>query len=340
MARVLVTGATGFVGSYLVDALTERGDDVVCLTRPTSNTAHLKKHDVRLVHGDINDLDSIKAAAAGVEIVYHVAALVSALSKEAFFRVNSEGTRLVAEACAAQPNPPVLLYVSSLAASRPATNGELICESDSCRPTSDYGQSKRSGELAVAALADRVPVTIIRPPIVFGGRDPSTAKLFAPIGRFGVYFVPGWRHGRRYSLIHSAELVNAMILAATRGQRIDVSDAEMDSFRGGCYFVAFDEQPTMAELGSLIARSFGRRFVPKFPVPDLWVKSLGRFNQLACRLRNSSPALGIDRVRDLTAGSWVCSNNKIKSELGYSLVATLPERLRETAEWFKNEGWR
>lgn len=340
MARVLVTGATGFVGSYLVDALVERGDEVVCLTRPTSNVARLKNHGVQQVQGDINDLDSLKTAVAGTDIVYHVAALVSALSKEAFFRVNREGTRLVAEACAAQANPPVLLYVSSLAAAKPAENGELVSESDSCRPVSDYGLSKRGGELAAAEFADRVPITIIRPPIVFGGRDSSTAKLFAPVGRFGVHFVPGWRHGRRYSLIHSAELVNAMILAATRGQRVDVADAEADSFRQGCYFVAFDEQPTMAELGSLIASSFGRRFVAKFPVPDMWVRFLGRFNQFACKLRKRSPALGSDRVRDLTAGSWVCSNNRIKSELGYSFQATLPERLRETADWFKNEGWR
>ena len=196
-----------------------------------------------------------------------------------------------------------------------------------------------TGELAAASFADRLPVTIVRPPIVFGGRDTSTWKLFAPIKRFGVHFVPGYRHRRKYSIVHSIDLVDAMILAANRGTRLDAADADSDSFRQGCYFAAFDEQLTLAELGNLIGEAFGRRFVAKIPVPDSMVKLLGGLSELICQVRKKPHIFGRDKARDVTAGSWTCCPAKIRQEVGFSPAATLPDRLRETVAWFRKEGW-
>jgi nucleoside-diphosphate-sugar epimerase len=338
MARVLVTGATGFIGGYLVESLLERGDEVVCFTRASSVTERLASLDVQIVQGDLDDTESLKSAVVNVDIVFHLAALVAALSERKFMRINADATGRLTAACAAQPNPPVLLMVSSLAVAGAAIDGVAVQESDACRPVSNYGHSKRAGELAAAEFADRVPLTIVRPPIVFGGRDRSTWNLFAPISRFGVHFVPGYRHRRLYSLIHCSDLVNAIVLTADGGRRVDVADAGGDSFRQGCYFAAFDDQPTFAEFGNLIGQAFGRRFVAKFPLPDTIVKCIGGFNELVCQARKKPHVFGIDKTRDVAAGSWICSTEKIKSELGFA-AEPLTDRLSETAEWFRAAGW-
>src|SRR5690349_4385628 len=126
MARVLVTGATGFVGGHLVDALLERGDDVVCLTRSTANLTWLNRHPVEQIRGDLSDDRALRAAVEKVDVVYHVAGLIRALSEADFMEANAVGTRRLAEACATQANPPVFVYVSSLAAAGATSNNNPL----------------------------------------------------------------------------------------------------------------------------------------------------------------------------------------------------------------------
>lgn len=221
MAKVLVTGASGFIGSHLASALVARGDEVTCLVRKTSQIKGLNGLGVQLVYGDVTQPESLLSAVAGQETVYHLAGITLALTKRQFFRVNQEGIRNIARACAAQPGPPVLLVVSSLAAAGPALDGRPKIESDPSQPVSAYGRSKRAGEQEAELFADRVPTTIVRPPIVFGERDHLGLPLFRSVDKFGIHFVPG-RGRHRYSLIHVADLAELIILVAQRGKHCAV----------------------------------------------------------------------------------------------------------------------
>ena len=115
--NVLVTGATGFVGGHLVDCLLEHGDHVTALVRSATRAAPLAARGVRLASGDLDDTAAISAAVRDCRVVYHVAALTGAGSEGALMVANRDGTRHVAEACAAQPDPPRFVFVSSM---RPA----------------------------------------------------------------------------------------------------------------------------------------------------------------------------------------------------------------------------
>ena len=330
MARALVTGATGFIGSHLVDALLAQGDEVVCLVRANAQLARIEGMPIELARGDLSDASALEAAVAGVDVVYHVAGQIRALSLEAFMEANAAGTRRLAEACGLRETPPTLVFVSSLAAAGPAVAGRARVETDACQPVSHYGQSKRAAELALTALADRLPISIIRPPIVFGTRDPSTKSWFQSVDRFRMHFVPGYRHRRRYSLVHSTDLVQALLAVAARGARLEIADARTESFQQGCYFVAGDEQPTYAEFGQLMGEACGHRHIAKIPLPDMLTTVLAGANELISQALRKPTIFNQDKAREIKAGHWTCSAAKLKSELRFTIGA-LVDRLRETA---------
>lgn len=339
MADVLVTGASGFIGFHLVQAALARGDRVTCLVRKTSAIERLASLGVRTVCGDVTDRESLRAAVAGKAVVYQVAGCTKALHVRQFYQVNTEGPRNVAEACARQPNPPVLVLVSSLAAAGPSIGNRPRVETDPLCPVSHYGRSKKAGESAVRQFADRVPITILRPPIVLGEWDRQGLSLFQTVNRVGIHLVAGWRP-RRYSLVHAADLAGALMLAAQRGARL--APPGCTDPRGaarGVYFVAAEEHVTYGQLGRLVGEALGRRRVWNLPLSMGCVWAIACGVDLMGQLLGRPLYLNLDKAREVTAGSWTCSPQAAIDELGFSVGAPLRERLRQTAQWYREAGW-
>lgn len=334
MGHYFVTGANGFIGSHLVDELLAKGHSVACLVRQPERAVEFRQRPVRIIKGDVLDNTCLQDGVEGCDGVFHLAGRVKALRQATMFETNVEGTRNVVSACARQSNSPTLVVVSSLAAAGPSTVKRPLRESDPCRPVSVYGKTKRGGELAAAEKADRVPTTIVRPPIVFGSRDQGMLSVFKPINRTRVHMLPGYRRNL-YSLIHAKDLSQALLLVSQKGERIDPADFETNSFRRGCYFASRDEQLTYAQLGTLVSRSLDRDFVLNVPVPKWSVWLSAGVNEGVSKLRGEPHVFSIDKAREATAGSWTCSNEKIKSELGFEPQASLDERMREAATWYR-----
>ncbi len=218
---VLVTGASGFIGHHLVRRLIELGYHVSCLVRATSCIDELRSVGAKFVTGDVTDCASIRRALAESQagIVFHLAGLTKALHRDDFLHVNAGGVESVAVACSDRTDKPVLVVVSSLAAAGPCIIGKPLVESDTPKPVSAYGRSKLAGEQAAAKYAEVVPISIVRPPIVFGPGDRGMLEMFKPIARWGIHIVPG-RGERCFSLIHVADLVEGLILVAEKGERL------------------------------------------------------------------------------------------------------------------------
>ena len=337
MGRILVTGGSGFIGWHLVRALAERGERVRCLVRSTSNVDRIRPLGVGLVQGDLRDRAALAEAVADCQVVYHLAGCTKAFHPKTLFDLNETAVRRLAEACAEQPSPPVLVAVSSLAAAGPAIDGRLRTEADPAEPVSTYGKSKRAGEVVLEQRAGDLPITIVRPPIVVGEGDLAGLEIFRPIARFGLHVVPGWGQ-ECFSLIHAADLAEGLILAAETGRRLPLPGAEGVPPGEGYYFLASDDHPTYADLGRMIGPALGRR-VRVVPTPPRTIWLVAAMSELGGRLRGQAPPLNFDKARDARAGSWICSPRKAREELGFSVGVSLEERLRQTAAWYRKQGW-
>jgi nucleoside-diphosphate-sugar epimerase len=346
MARVLVTGATGFIGAHLVRRLRAHGDQVTCLVRPTSNRAMLESLGVNFALGDVTDADSVTEAVGDHEIVYHLAGLTMALRRAELQRVNVGGMRNVVQACARSARPPVLVAVSSIAAAGPARGyGAPLDEREAPAPISHYGRSKLAGERILAEFADRVPITIVRPPIVYGEGDRASLPLFAGIHRVGVHLSPGLR-ARPFSFVHAADLSEALVLAATRGQRLRSADdatpaanarGEVDA--RGIYFAAGEEIVSYGEFGRRIGQALGRPRTLVIPIMAVTVWSVALGSEFVAQARRRPMIFNLDKAREALAGAWVCSTEALHRDTGFRPLKPLDERLAQTAEWYAREGW-
>ena len=337
MSSCLITGASGFVGSNLARLLRSEGWNVRCLVRAASRLDQIESLGCEIIRGSLDDVASLKAAVAGVEVVFHLAGRTAALRATEFVRDNVDGTRLLAEACAAQPNPPVLMMVSSLAAGGPGTLKAPRRETDPERPVSAYGRSKLAAEQAAIAASGKAPVSIVRPPMVFGQADRASLQIFRGMQFLPVHPTPGMRRFA-VSLIHVRDLCDALLRVATRGERVQSVSGDEPEHSRGKYYVAADRNITYGELGQLASRAAGWAVATlPLPTPIFWLA--GSLGEILGRVRKRPAVLNFDKVREATAAGWVCSDEKIRTGLGYQPGATLEQRFAETVAWYREHGW-
>jgi nucleoside-diphosphate-sugar epimerase len=334
MTHALVTGATGFVGHHLVKRLTNRGVDVSCLVRENSQRSALEELGASFVVGDVTDPESLPGALADVDVIYHVAGVTKCLDMREMSRVNEEGVRNIAKACGALARPPVLVVVSSLAAAGPSSGAAPKRESDTAEPLSIYGRSKRAGELAANEFADRVPTTIVRPPIVLGEEDSSGFQLFSMLRKFRFHLVPGFQP-HSFSVIHGDDLAQALMVAAEKGKRLTTDPSDPT----GIYFATNDEIVTYAELGRMIGIAVGRPRAWMIRVPMFVVWFAGGANELMAKITRKPNIMNIDKAREASAGSWVCTSEQLKQDTGFQPEKTLRERLEQTVAGYQAKGW-
>jgi dihydroflavonol-4-reductase len=325
--RVLVTGASGFIGRHTVAALRAGGAEVVALVRSASSRALLEAQGVRCISGDVTAPESLRGPVAEVDAVIHLASLLKMPWNQDFWTVNVEGTRAVARAVADAARPPACVVVSSLAASGPS-RGEPRAEGEHCSPVSKYGRVKFAAEQA--AVATGAPVSIVRPPMVYGEGDATVFRLFRTVSR-GWHVLPTWRSAP-VSLVHARDLAEALVAIAARGERVSREPGS------GIYHVAGDEMPEYAALGGHVAAALGASppRVVHLPAAVTWLAAA--LTELSARWREQPSFLNLDKYREVTAGAWTCSNEKARAHLGWAPVP-LPERLAQTAAWYRHEGW-
>jgi nucleoside-diphosphate-sugar epimerase len=217
--KALITGSTGFIGSHLVESLLDLKWDVTCLIRPKSSTKILSGLPVRHIKGNIDDMPSLEKAVSGQDYIFHVAARIRSTSLDIYDRANHQFTKNLALASlSSNPNLKRFVYISSIAASGPSPPGSSSDETQLCTPTSRYGQSKMRGEEALCAIWDRLPVTIIRPPNVYGPRQMETELLIKLISR---RIVPLLRdETTSTSLIYVQDLIEGIIQASLFPQTV------------------------------------------------------------------------------------------------------------------------
>ena len=282
----------------------------------------------------LGDRASLAQAVDGVDAVIHLASLLKVPWKAEFYEVNVEGTRRLLKVCADRSTPPVFIFVSSLAAAGPAEDSNGCLESHRPNPVSVYGRTKLAAEMVVNEFATRMPCSIIRPPLVYGPGDVASRPLFQSTAR-GVHVVPRWSP-MRLSTIFVKDLCSAIECVTVSGKRRPSAEATNPS--EGIYFAAADEVTTYAQLGRRVGAAAGQKNVRVVRVPS-WISFVGAcVSEFWARLLDTRQILNRDKWREATAGDWVCSAERLKSELGWRPSQSLDASLRETAHAYADAG--
>ncbi|MFW6108368.1 MAG: NAD-dependent epimerase/dehydratase family protein [bacterium] len=322
--RALVTGATGFVGSHLAERLVAEGAEVVCTVRPTSRLRWLEGLDVETRLAPLADRKALAAAAADADVVFHAAGLTRARTEATYLEANADATRRLLEATAEAGRGARFVYVSSLSAVGPNPSPEPMDETTEPHPLPGYGASKRAAERIVAGQ-DALPWTLVRPPSVYGPRDPNFVTLFRTAQRWGLCPILGSAE-KALSIVHAADLADGLWRAGTA-----------DAAAGQTYFLGSGTH-TWGEFADALGAALGRR-VRKLTVPGLVARLIGELGELKWTLTGRPQIVCRRKVRDALQDRWTCSWAKAERDLGYRPRVSLEEGLRETARWYADQGW-
>lgn len=335
MHRTFVTGATGFIGRNLVDDLLRRGGEVVCLVRSPQRAEPLAAAGARLVAGSLEDVHSWRDHLRGCDTVIHLGGLVAEARRGELAAVNGDATGTFAAACAALDAPPTFVHVSSLAALGPVPrDASPAVEAAVPAPVSRYGRSKLSGERAVAAVAADLPVSILRPGVVFGPFDTKLAQLYQMIHAMRLHLVMGFREPP-LSLIHVADLTDLIERVTRRGERLPAASAPAAAGTGIYHAVDDRIHPTYGGLGRRIARVLDRSLVVvPLPIGIAW--PITAVVERGWRMAGQGSIISPDKLREATATSWAASGGKARTGLGFTVVETLDTRLAQTADWLRS----
>ena len=322
--QVLVTGGHGFIGTHLVRLLLDEGAAVRCLYRRDGRPASLEGLDVEIVRGDVRDTDALRVALDGVDEVHHLAGLTSAMTPTAMRATNTEGTRNLLRAAADAGLDGRFVLCSSLAAVGPCAPGTLHHEDAERHPLTWYGESKRDAEDVAATFEADVPITIPRPPGVYGPRDQEFLTLFQAASR-GWALVPG-RPDKRYSLVHAADLAAAFVAAARSDQTV-----------GRTYFACHPEVVTLEGLVEAAEAAVGRP-TRRIRLPESFLFLFGRIGDLVSQWTGRSSVLGGQRMLEVAIGDWVCSPAALERDTGWRAQHDVTDGFRETVAWYREMG--
>jgi len=324
--KTFVTGATGFLGSHLVDRLLERGDAVACLVRARSNLRWLEGKSVELVRGELGGepgTDLLRAL-ADADYVYHTAGAIMGIRREDYVRANAGGTGFICEALMkAGARPRRFLLVSSIAAAGPGRGEEPIRE-DQHRPVNWYGESKLEAERIALEHGARFPVTIVRPPPVYGPRDTGMLTMFRGI-KLGLVLT--FRRVTRTNFVFVRDLVRGTVLAAesekTAGEILNVGDREN---------MGTDE--AMRRIAAVLEKKTTSLRLPL----TLGYLAAGA-SELRMRMRGKPSIFNWQKMAELGETNWMMDIGKIRKLTGYEPETGIEEGGRRTYGWYIDEGW-
>ena len=320
--KALVTGATGFVGSHLADALRRRGHEVTALARSSQKAQALTSQGVAVVPGDLHDTAALERAAVGQDIIYHVAGVVAARDEAEFLRANRDGTRNVLAAAERSGNPRFVL-VSSLAAGGPSAQGAPLTGGEIPHPVTAYGRSKLAAEELVRG--SRLQWSIIRPPIVYGPRDREVLKIFRLARlRLAPVFGDG---SQELSAVHASDLAEALVAAGQSAGTL-----------GRIYAACHPDVFTSAELGQAVAATMGLT-AATIRIPRPVGRALLALTGAGARLARQATILTTDKANEFFQPAWTGDPGPLTRDTGWQAVYDLKRGLTDTYAWYRQAGW-
>ncbi len=318
--KALVTGATGFIGSHLTEALLNENFDVYCIVRNSLKLRFLQGLNVKIIQGDCSKKETIEKINWDFDYIFNLSGITKASHPEEFFQSNYIGTKNLVEVVA-ERNLSLrrFVHVSSLAAVGPCKDSNPVTENTEPSPVSEYGKSKLLGEKAVKFFEDKIPITIIRPPAVYGPRDSDFLTFFKMIKKGVVlYLTEGI-----YSMIYVNDLVKGIITASKSEKAV-----------GETFFIAESQPYNTHQIVEAISEAIGKRPV-KIKIPQ----RIGNFFIRVFQKFDKKSIINSDKLKELVQPCWVCNTQKAEQLLGFKTKIKLKEGMECTAKWYRMNQW-
>jgi len=303
MTRVLLTGANGFVGSHIAEALIDAGYQVTCIVRKTSNLKWLAPLPVICEYGDLSDKKFLEICVQNTDMIIHCAGVVRANDKAGYFKNNVENTANLCEA-ALKSNPGLkkFVFISSQAAMGPAGASGMRRLDEEEKPVSDYGESKLAAEKEVKKLLEnKIAYTILRPAAVYGPRDKDIFIFFNLVHK---HLRPFTLAQRFLQLVYVKDVAKAAIAS------FDNPKSDNKTF-----YLAEETPYSWGEIAKTIAKAMGRTAVP-LPLPDFVFKVVGFIAQLISHITGKAAVLNNQKITEMLQTYWAAETAPAKDALG------------------------
>jgi nucleoside-diphosphate-sugar epimerase len=330
---VLITGASGFIGSFLVAEGLEHGYEVFAGIRRSSSRKYLTDARIHFLEFDFSSVEKVsetlqrfKSEGITFDYVIHNAGVTKARKKEEFFTVNCQYTINLIEALrATEMVPKKFIYVSSLAAYGPGnpSSGEPVRLTDTPSPIELYGKSKLEAEKYITSLKD-FPWLIFRPTGVYGPRETDYFVFFQTINR-GLEPYIGFKT-QVLTFIYVRDLVRLMITSLNSPH---VNKA---------YFVSDGKEYTSEQFAEITKKVLGKRTI-RFTVPLAIVRTIAHVNEALYGLWGGMPTLNTDKYNVLSSTNWRCESEPLKNDFGFLAEYDLEKGVEEAVKWYLQEKW-
>ena len=334
--KILITGASGFIGSFIVEEALRRGFETWAAMRKSSSKAFLKDERIHFLELNLSSEAQLKEQLKDHQFDYvvHAAGVTKCLHKEDFHRINTEGTQNLVRAIIDLKMPlKRFVYISSLSimgAIREQQPYTEILESDEARPNTAYGRSKLEAEQwlgseEIKVKSEQFPYVILRPTGVYGPRERDYFMMFQSIQNH-TDFAVGYQQ-QDITFVYVSDVVQAVFLAMEKGQT------------GRKYFLSDGEVYQSSTFSNLIRRELGNPWWIRITAP-LWLLRIITFcGEYIGRLTGKVTALNKDKYNIMRQRNWRCDITPAINELGYKPQVQLEEGVRRSVEWYQQQGW-
>lgn len=329
--KILVTGASGFIGSFIVEEALNRGFETWAAVRKSSSRKYLQDERTHFIELNLSSKEQLAEQLRDCDFDYvvHAAGVTKCLDKADFQRINTEGTKNLVDALLEVKMPlKRFIFVSSLSifgAIKEQQPYEEIRETDTPQPNTAYGRSKLAAEQYLESLGTRVPYIILRPTGVYGPREKDyfiMAKSIKGHSDFAVGF-----KRQDITFVYVRDVVQAIFLALEKGQT------------GRKYFLSDGNVYQSVTFSNLIHEELGRPWWIRITAPVWVLRIVTFFGEYIGRMTGKVTALNNDKYNILRQRNWRCDIQPAIDELGYQPQYDLQRGVKETIKWYKNNGW-
>jgi nucleoside-diphosphate-sugar epimerase len=327
MAKILITGASGFVGGFLVSEALDQGLEVYAGIRKSSSKQWLQNDRINFVLMDLSDPESLKTIMAEHQFDYviHNAGLTKALKQSDLFRVNADYSVNLANAAMTAPGLKKFSFMSSLASYGTADYQDdgVVGNHSEPKPITSYGMSKLRAEQELK-LIDGLPLLIFRPTGIFGPREGDFLNLFQSINK-GIAVQVGFTE-QQLSLIYIKDLVRIIMQATTS----DISNR--------AYFVSDGNLYVGSKFNRIVSNSLNKKPL-NIKVPMVLIDVIATLSDLNSKITGKPNILSRDKLPEIKSRNIDIDISDLVRDFDFKPAYTLEQAVQETADWYVKEGW-